>query len=214
MVDEQTPKKPVPETKPPEPTTTAAPPAPAPKPVAPVKAPAPPRPKTATPEIAALVDAYGAKVQHLEDTDPGIPTILVEKALLLDTLRRLKHEFGFEHLACLTAVDVKENFEVIYNLWSYSKNRPLEVKVRTPRAEASVPSVCGLWEGANWLEREEWDLMGVRFEGHPDHRRIFMPESWQGHPLRKDYDLKKEQFVALADDGEDVVYQEPREGAW
>jgi NADH/F420H2 dehydrogenase subunit C len=167
-----------------------------------------------TPEIEALVGGYGAKVQHVEDTDPNIPTIVVDKALLVDALRRLKHEFQFDHLACITAVDQKENFEVIYNLWSYAKNRPLEVKVRTPRADPVVPSIVGLWVGANWLEREEWDLMGIKFTGHPDMRRMFLPEQWQGHPLRKDYDNKKEQYVALNDAGDDVVFQEPREGAW
>lgn len=186
--------------------------APAAKPPAPT--PPPPRPKTVTPEIEAFLKAYAAKATHLDDTDPRIPTILLDKSVFLDAMRRLKHEFGFDHLACITAVDVKDNFELIYNLWSYRKNRPFEVKVRTPRAEASVPSLCGLWLGANWLEREEWDMMGIRFEGHPNPTRIFLPEGWNGHPLRKDYDLKKEQFVALNDDGNDVVYQEPREGAW
>lgn len=188
------------------PAGTAAPP--------PTPAPPPPRPKTKTPEIEALLAAHGDKAQHLEDTDPKIPTILLDRAVLLEAMRRLKFEFRFDHLACITAVDTKQDFEVVYNLWSYAKNRPLEVKVRVPRADPVVPSLCGLWIGANWLEREEWDLMGIRFDGHPNLKRMFLPEGWQGHPLRKDYDLKHEQYVALADDGSDVVYQEPREGAW
>lgn len=196
----------------PEAAPSAPPAAPAAKPPAP--APPAPRPKTVTPEIEAFLKAYGGKASHLDDTDPRIPTILLDRSVFLDAMQRLKHEFGFDHLACITAVDVKDNFELIYNLWSYRRNRPFEVKLRTPRAEASVPSLCGLWTGANWLEREEWDLMGIRFEGHPNPTRIFLPEGWNGHPLRKDYDLKKEQFVALNDDGNDVVYQEPREGAW
>jgi NADH-quinone oxidoreductase subunit C len=198
------------------PTAGAPPPAPAGTPAAapPAKPPVAPRPKTMTPEIESLLSGLGAKAQHLEDTDPNIPTILIDRTALIETMRRLRFEYRFDHLACLTATDMKTEFEVVYNLWSYAKNRPLEVKVRVPKTDASVPSLVGIWKGANWLEREEWDLVGVRFDGHPDHRRILLPEGWQGHPLRKDYDLKKEQFVGLADNGEDVVFQEPREGAW
>lgn len=218
MADE-TPQKPEePKTPAPAAPAAAAPKPAAPAPAAPAAAPKPappaPRPKTSTPEIEALLSSHGAKASHLEETDPKIPTVLLDRSVLLDAMRRLKHEFGFDHLACITAVDVKENFELIYNLWSYRKNRPLEVKVRVPRADPVVPSLCGLWSGANWQEREEWDLMGIRFEGHPNPTRIFLPEGWEGHPLRKDYDLKKEQFVALNDEGVDVVYPEPREGAW
>lgn len=208
---------PSPQPAPPAPAKPAVPSAPAPAAPTPVAAPKPPpapRPKTKTGAIEALLAQYGAKAQHLDDTDPNIPTILLDKSVLLDAMRRLKFEFRFEHLACLTAIDVKENFEVVYNLWSYSRNRPLGVKVRVPRADATVPSITSLWIGANWLEREEWDLMGIKFDGHPNMKRMFLPDSWQGHPLRKDYDLKKEQYVALNDDGEDVVYSEPREGAW
>lgn len=204
------------------PNAAAAPSAPSSKPVAPSappaaaisKPPVAPRPKTVTPEIESLLAVLGPSVQHLEDTDPNIPTIQVDKTVLVETMRRLRHEYRFDHLACLTATDLKTDFEVVYNLWSYAKNRPLEVKVKVPRADATVPSITGIWKGANWLEREEWDLVGVKFQGHPDHRRILLPEGWEGHPLRKDYDLKKEQFVGLADNGDDVVFQEPREGAW
>jgi NADH-quinone oxidoreductase subunit C len=81
--------------------------------------------------------------------------------------------------------------------------------------DAVVPSLTTLWATADWHERENWDLMGVRFDGHPDLRRILLPEGWRGHPLRKDYEWKKEQYVALdPGTGEDVVYPEPREGAW
>ena len=208
------PAAPAPPPKAPVAPAAAAPPAPTTAPVAAPKPPPAPRPKTKTTEIEALLNQHGAKAQHLDDTDPNIPTILLDKTVLMDSLRRLKFEFRFEHLACLTAIDAKENFEVVYNLWSYSRNKPIGVKVRVARADATVPSITSLWIGANWLEREEWDLMGIKFDGHPNMKRMFLPDGWQGHPLRKDYDLKKEQYVALNDDGEDVVYPEPREGAW
>jgi len=142
----------------------------------------------------------------------GPPALLRLLAFLRDD-----SQCTFKELVDLCGVDYpsrEKRFEVVYNLWSYSRNKPLGVKVRVPRADATVPSVTGLWIGANWLEREEWDLMGIKFDGHPNLKRMFLPDSWKGHPLRKDYDLKKEQYVALNDDGEDVVYSEPREGAW
>ncbi|HEX9815525.1 MAG TPA: NADH-quinone oxidoreductase subunit C [Candidatus Thermoplasmatota archaeon] len=207
--EQPTPASTAPTASPAKPVAPSAPPA-----AAIAKPPAAPRPKTMTPEIQSLLAGLGAKAQHLDDTDPNIPTILIDKTALIETMRRLRFEYRFDHLACLTATDMKTEFEVVYNLWSYAQNRPLEVKVRLAKTDATVPSLCGIWKGANWLEREEWDLVGIKFDGHPDHRRILLPEGWQGHPLRKDYDLKKEQFVGLADNGEDVVFQEPREGAW
>lgn len=165
-----------------------------------------------TQSFAANPDAAAEQVQ---DIRPDIPAFRVPRENLLDAMTYLQQELGYDHLACITALDWKEgNLEVVYNLWSYAKNRPLAVRVPVSADDAVVPSVTSLWKGADWLEREEYDLMGIRFDGHPDLRRIMLPEGWDGHPLRKDYDLKREQYVGMNDEGDDVVYAEPREDAW
>lgn len=205
-----------PPTKPPAaPTAGAAPAAAKPlTPAAPAKPPAPPPPKTVTEDVTAVQAKFAA--EHLDDTAPDIPTVLLKDAAqMLEVARFLQTERHFEHLALITSVDFKTHIDVIYNFWSYSRNLPFEVKVRVPPDNPKVPSLTGLWVGADWHERENYDLMGVVFEGHPDLRRILLPPTWKGHPLRKDYEWKKEQYVGLDPvTGEDLVFQEPREGAW
>ncbi len=84
---------------------------------------------------------------------------------------------------------VEERFEVIYNVFSISNRRFLRLKVRVPEDPPDVPSVTGVWPGANWHERETWDMFGIRFTGHPDLRRLYMPEEFEHFPLRKDFPL-------------------------
>jgi NADH-quinone oxidoreductase subunit C len=102
---------------------------------------------------------------------------------VLGTLRRV----GFERLEMITAVDRGETFEVVYRLESRSLTMAATVRVSVPREEPKVDSAYGLWPAADWQEREVYDLFGVRFTGHPDLRRILLPEDWMGFPLRKDY---------------------------
>ncbi len=102
---------------------------------------------------------------------------------VLGTLRRV----GFERLEMLTAVDRGETFEVLYRIESRSLSIAATVRVDVPREEPRVASVFGLWPAADWQEREVYDLFGIRFAGHPDLRRILLPEDWMGFPLRKDY---------------------------
>lgn len=77
--------------------------------------------------------------------------------------------------------------EVVYHLYSYANRQSLSVKVKTDRESSVVPSVVDLWKGADWNERETYDLLGIHFEGHPNLKRILLPDEWEGHPLRKDY---------------------------
>jgi len=96
----------------------------------------------------------------------------------------------FAFLSDVTGVDrspIEPRFEVNYHLVSIEHRERLRVKVRASSDAPNVPSVVAVWPTANWHEREVFDLLGVRFEGHPDLRRILMPEDWEGHPLRKDY---------------------------
>jgi NADH-quinone oxidoreductase subunit C len=104
------------------------------------------------------------------------------------TAERLRAE-GFDFLQNLTAVDwiKEERIELVYHLWSYARRQERVVKIDLPRGEPTVPSVADVWRAANWYEREQYDLFGVGFAGHPDLRRILLPDDWPGHPMRKDY---------------------------
>ena len=133
----------------------------------------------------------------LEQTDfLGETTLELSKQKLVDVLTFLKKspEPGYEVLTDLTGVDYlapTKRTKVVYLLRNPINYRRIRITVYAERDE-SLPSVCHLWEGANWYERELYDLFGVRFEGHPDLTRILMPDNWEGHPLRRDYALTEE----------------------
>lgn len=124
--------------------------------------------------------------------------VKVDPKSLLDICQFLKTdpEFDFNFLRCLSAVDwLKEGeFELVYHLFSFRHRHEMVIKVRVPRSDPRVPSVVSVWSTTNWHEREAYDLMGIFFEGHPDLRRILLPEGWEGHPLRKDYIHDIERF--------------------
>jgi NADH-quinone oxidoreductase subunit C len=121
--------------------------------------------------------------------------VRVAPARIVEVCEFLKRdaESPFEYLSDLTCVHFPENagapFEVVYNLYSISANVRVRLKAETTEA-AGIESVTGVWPAANWLEREVYDLFGVRFHNHPDLRRILLPPDWEGHPLRKDYPLE------------------------
>jgi len=103
-------------------------------------------------------------------------------------------ELRFDFLADLTAVDHlprQPRFLVVYHLKSLPHNHRLRVKVPVPEEDPEIETATGVWPGAEWLEREVYDLFGIRFRNHPDLRRILMPDEWEGHPLRKDFPMGK-----------------------
>jgi NADH-quinone oxidoreductase subunit C len=122
--------------------------------------------------------------------------VVVESALLYDLLSFLKLERGFDFLSDITCVDylnyrdATDRFGLVYLLVNTGTNERITVRTFLNEPDLVVPSVVPLWEGANWLEREVWDMFGITFEGHPDHRRILMPEEFAAFPLRKDYPLQ------------------------
>lgn len=126
--------------------------------------------------------------------------IEVEQEKLKELLLRLK-ERGFEMLVDITAVDLlkhpdsegKPRFEIVYHLCSISSGELIRVKARIEEKEAEVESVVDLWPGAEWYEREIWDMFGIRFRGNPDLRRILMYDKFEGHPLRKDFPVDRRQ---------------------
>ena len=133
-------------------------------------------------------------------TQHGDETAAVRREHFLDIAHFLKFdaEFDLNVLMDLTAVDglgMKWNprFEMVYHFYSLAKNHRLRVKVRVDEKDAVMPTLTGLWPVADWFEREVWDMFGIRFEGHPNLKRILMYEEFSGHPLRKDYPYSKRQ---------------------
>lgn len=127
-----------------------------------------------------------------DELKPGDwPVCEVRGQSIAEVCAMLRDEPGmeFDCLSNLTAVDRKtdDTIEVYYHLFSYKTRNRLVLRASTPRPDPILPSVTHLWPIADWLEREAFDLLGVRFTGHPDLRRILMPEDWVGHPLRKDF---------------------------
>jgi NADH-quinone oxidoreductase subunit C len=145
--------------------------------------------------IASLQDAFpAAQIESVPSVDLHA-TVYVGRDELPQVARALRDrpELGFDLLADIVAVDLwprEPRFELVYVLVSIPNRRRLRLKVRVAGASAHVASVIGVWPAANWLEREVWDLFGIAFDGHPDPRRLLMPEDWDGYPLRKDYPVQ------------------------
>ena len=143
--------------------------------------------------IEALPDAVLETHAHVGDATACIdPERVVEVARLL----RDDSELEFEMLTDVTAVDYlgeEPRFEMVYHFYSVAGNRRLRIKARVPEEPAEIDSLVDVYASANWMEREVWDLYGIRFKGHPDLRRILLYEEFEGHPLRKDYPKEKRQ---------------------
>jgi NADH-quinone oxidoreductase subunit C len=118
------------------------------------------------------------------------PFLKIAPAAVLDVSRYLHDEggLGFDVLMCLSGVDNgKGMLGVVYHLFSMTHKHKIVLKVEVPATNAVVPSVESVWRTADWHEREAYDLIGITFSGHPDLRRMLLPDDWEGHPLRKDY---------------------------
>lgn len=134
---------------------------------------------------AAFKDAYTFRDQQ---------TIVIDKKSIIDVCKFLKEtpELDFSFFVDLTAVDFPDRdvrFEVVYNLFSISQSKRIFLKVNVDLDDLAVPSVTCLWQSANWAEREIYDLFGISFSGHPNLKRLFMPEDFEGYPLRKEFPL-------------------------
>jgi NADH-quinone oxidoreductase subunit C len=122
-------------------------------------------------------------------------TVFVPSERVVEIAQALRDrpDLRFAFLAELTAVDFwprEPRFELVYLLVSIEHRLRLRMKVRLPGADPHVGTVSGVWPAANWLEREVWDMFGIAFDGHPDPRRLLMPEDWEGYPLRKDFPVQ------------------------
>jgi NADH-quinone oxidoreductase subunit C/D len=145
-------------------------------------------------EIEGLID------EHVIDRETHLnaEAFVVRGDAVEDVLSTLKHEAGFDHLSSVTAQEYQDRYESIYHLRKYDDaQHEVNVIVPTPRDDPSHQTGSSVFSTANWHEREAYDLVGIQYEGHPDLRRILLPETWQGHPLSRDYDQDKPQIVTL-----------------
>ena len=150
---------------------------------------------------ARAAEAFKGKVGAVRALNPLNPGIQLEKNVVatfdaqhgaMDAFWRwLRDKEGFDHCSLVVAIDHMDRIEVKHLAFSYTSHITFETSATLDRLNPEMPSAAQVWRGANWLEREQFDLMGVKFVGHPDLRRVLLPEDWIGHPLRKDYEFRQ-----------------------
>ncbi len=179
------------------PAKPAAPATPVPKPAAPAAAghPAPPKPAGPVPTpwdsplVAKYKREYGSGINPL--THLGQNYLEVDRSLIPEILQLLRDDEKFDYCVDVTAVHYpkrEKQFDVVWVLYSFARNERIRVKTQIADGE-SLPSSVPLWATCNWLEREVYDMFGIKFNGHPDLKRILLPDGWKGFPLRKDYGI-------------------------
>lgn len=136
-----------------------------------------------------LREKFGESIQEYVEV-PGDPYLRIAPEKVREICHFLREDPGlqFDLLHCVSGVDLKDKLAAVYQLYSTKKDHSkLVLRAEVAREQPAVASVAGVWKGANWLERETYDMTGIVFEGHPDLRRILCPDDWEGYPLRKDY---------------------------
>jgi NADH-quinone oxidoreductase subunit C len=139
--------------------------------------------------VARLKRAYGSGIEPL--THLGQNYLVADRSLIPELLQVLRDDEQFDYCVDITAVHYpkrEKQFDVVWVLYSYPRNERIRVKTQIADP-GSLPSSVPMWATANWLEREVYDMFGIKFDGHPDLKRILLPEGWKGHPLRKDYGI-------------------------
>jgi NADH-quinone oxidoreductase subunit C len=176
-------------TTPPKPAAAPAAPAAAKPAAAPPKPAAPVPTPWNSPMVTKLKGEYGSGVEAL--THLGQNYMVVDRSLIPEILHVLRNEEEFDYCVDITAVHYPKRdkqFDVVWVLYSFPRNERIRVTTRIADGE-SLPSSVPIWATANWLEREVFDMFGIKFDGHPDMKRILLPDGWKGHPLRKDYGI-------------------------
>jgi NADH-quinone oxidoreductase subunit C len=150
---------------------------------------------------AAALEAFDSAAVLGGHTDRDELTLLIAPERILATCRVARNDLGFIRLSAITAVDWfpgEPRFEVVYLLHSIDHNERVRLKCRVADGQ-EMDSVTPVWRGANWYEREVFDMFGIRFRNHPDLRRILMPLDWEGHPMRKDYPVHGHKYSYQSD---------------
>ncbi len=156
--------------------------------------PLPPSPKQ------PVVDGYAKLIREkispeavesafINQPNDHLPTLVIKKEFWIQVAELFKNQsdLAFDYMQNYSGVDYETHLEVVVQLYSMARGERVCFKIKTDREVAKLPTLSNLWSAADWNEREIYDLLGIDFEGHPDMRRMFLPEDWVGHPLRKDY---------------------------
>lgn len=177
--------------------------------------------------VTALQEQFGDDILNIREFSDEI-TLVINSERIADVMQYLRSTPGliYNYLSDISSVDYyptdygdaydgvdgrnyrPERYGVSYHIYSVLYNRRLRIKVFAMEEDPVVPTIIGVWPAANWLEREIADLMGIRFEGHPDPRRLLMPDDWDGHPLRRDYPMGKER-VQFSFNAEEIMSHKP-----
>jgi NADH-quinone oxidoreductase subunit C len=159
--------------------------------------------------ITAAANRYGAELSLFR----GETSLLVSSEHIADVAQMLRDEFGFDTFIDVTAVDyfpeTDPRFHLVYQFLSIKYNMRLQLRVPVSGIKPTVLTIEKVYAGANWYEREIWDLFGIHFEGHSDLRRLVMPQDWEGHPLRKDYPVGYEE-VQFTFNVDEIQLRKPR----
>lgn len=137
--------------------------------------------------IRTMLDAFPTTVKDFQKVRAGLLRARIESRDLFQACKLLRDRLGFEHISMVTAVEYTDRFEVVYHIACYGSCMLLELITSTPKDDPTVDSVASIWGGANWQERETFDLMGIKFNNHPKLERILLPKDFMFHPLRKEY---------------------------
>ena len=143
-----------------------------------------------SPMVSTLKGQYGSGIREAASY-LGQNYMVIEPAIVSEVLQILRDREEFDYCVDVTAVHYPERekqFDLVWILYSFARNERIRVKTMIADGE-TVPSAVSIWATANWLEREVYDMFGIRFDGHPDLKRILLPDGWKGHPLRKDYGI-------------------------
>ena len=135
---------------------------------------------------AELESQFPGVLKTAQVLRPRTVRVRIDRKDLLAVCRHLKAR-GFEHCSCISATDWVTRFESVYHITSWGRNAIVEIVAEIPHDDPRIDSVYGVWKGADYHEREAWDLVGIRYEGHPNLERILLPKDFKYHPLRKDF---------------------------
>ncbi len=149
-----------------------------------------PKAKSFTEEqvVKALTDKFQDKITDVK-FKPRTISLSADRSILLELCKTIKDGYEFEHCSCVSGVDMITTFQVVYHISSYSNKIVMQITVDVPRDAPEVDSISPLYGGANWHEREAYDMYGIIFKGHPKMERLLLPQDYQFYPMRKDFEV-------------------------